>query len=153
MPLNFSIFNFQFSHVQRPYLQHLRHRSQRRHGAGLSAPSHRDHSHAQHRRHCPSHLPDDGNWRLRLHDTGAHPQARHHLVALPDQPHHLNLQQHRLRHQNLQRLLQEEKVKPSLRSVSKWDVAFVAFVDFVLTAHARPSGNKFSWCSLNRSLA
>ena len=55
-------------------------------------------------------------------------------------------------------------------------VAFVAFVDFVLTAHidyvdfchdsakqvnlmalaapsVRPSENKFSWCSLNRSLA
>ena len=31
-------------------------------------------------------------------------------------------------------------------------VAFVAFVDFVETAHARPSENKFSWCSLNRSL-
>ena len=40
--------------------------------------------------------------------------------------------------------------------MSKWDVdfvAFVAFVDFVETAHARPSENKFSWCSLNRSLA
>ena len=31
-------------------------------------------------------------------------------------------------------------------------VAFVAFVDFVETAHARPSENKLSWCSLNRSL-
>ena len=60
--------------------------------------------------------------------------------------------------------------------VSKWDVDFVAFVDFVETAHidyvdfchdsakqvnlmalaapsVRPSENKFSWCSLNRSLA
>ena len=25
-------------------------------------------------------------------------------------------------------------------------------LDFVETAHARPSENKFSWCSLNRSL-
>ena len=79
-----------------------------RNDSWLSATGNNHNTHTKHRRHCTAHVPDDGNWRIRLHVAGTAAQAGRDMVHVRDQRSHMYMQLHRVRDKDAQRLLQEK---------------------------------------------
>ena len=124
------------------FILHLRLCGKHWHDTRLLATGHHHHTHTQHKRHCPTNVPYDGNWRLCIHAPRVVAPPRYHMVNVHHQRHHMPVQLHHLWNKNIQRQQKTQAIAH----------VFNRLFFKTLIPHASPTARVVAFCVLQLSI-